>query len=115
MRRPGDFDRAVRGGVRTGKSTMVVHVADALGDEDAPSVGFVVSKAVGNAVVRNVVKRRMRAVVAEHLTELAPGTLVVVRSLPASAAASYRTLQSDFTSCLARAQKKRLAHRPVGR
>ncbi len=48
----------VRGGVRVGRPTLVVH---ALRKPGPPSrAGFVVSKAVGNAVTRNRVKRRLR-------------------------------------------------------
>lgn len=86
---------------------MVVHVAPSGADEGAPSVGFVVSKAVGNAVVRNKVKRRMRALVAERLTTLPRGSLVVVRALPASADADFARLASDLDACLTRSLSRR--------
>ena len=119
MHRPGDFRAAVRGGIRSGRPTLVVHAgrcAQAQPDptditelstatvdncgtgglsasdgpitsrsELAPRVGFVVSKAVGNAVTRNRVKRRLRHLCRPLVDELADGTVVVVRALPAAA------------------------------
>jgi len=42
------------------------------GDRDAgPRVGFTVGKVLGGAVVRNRIRRRMRAAVRRHLRELA--------------------------------------------
>lgn len=82
---------------------MVVHLAASSSGTDAPSVGFVVSKAVGNAVVRNRVKRRMRAIVAHHLPEIPEGLLVVVRALPEAGSADYTRLEGDLGSCLRRA------------
>ena len=119
MHRPGDFRAAVRGGVRSGRPTLVVHAGrcaqvrpdptditelstatvDNCGtggpsasdgpitsrSELAPRVGFVVSKAVGNAVTRNRVKRRLRHLCRPLVDELADGTVVVVRAMPAAA------------------------------
>lgn len=82
---------------------MVVHLAASSSMTDAPSVGFVVSKAVGNAVIRNRVKRRMRAIVATHMSDLPAGALIVVRALPESATADYARLDADLSSCLRRA------------
>lgn len=48
-------------------------------------VGLVVSKAVGGAVQRNRVKRRLRHLVAPHVTTLPSDLTLVVRALPASA------------------------------
>lgn len=86
---------------------MVVHLAASSSAADAPSVGFVVSKAVGNAVVRNRVKRRMRAIVANHMRDLPPGVLIVVRALPESATADFARLDADLSSCLRRALSRR--------
>jgi len=68
---------------------------------DAKSMaGFAVSKAVGGAVIRNRVKRRMRAIMAELLPTLTPGTAVVVRALPASADASFARLHADLSDAV---------------
>jgi ribonuclease P protein component len=61
-------------------------------------VGFVVSKSVGPAVIRNRVKRRLRAAVRPRLDELA-GWLVVFRARPAAANADYARLQADVDRC----------------
>jgi ribonuclease P protein component len=57
-----------------------------------PRVGFVVSKAVGNAVVRNRTKRRLRASVATRLTGIPAGLDLVVRANPAAAEATWGEL-----------------------
>jgi ribonuclease P protein component len=64
--------------------------------------GFVVSKAVGNAVKRNLVKRRLRHLVRERLSLLPPGSLVVVRALPAAGDAEYEELGRDLDAALRR-------------
>ena len=64
-----------------------------------------VSKAVGNAVVRNRVKRRLRHLTRDHLPQLQelPGRVVlVVRALPAAAGASYAALGHDLSRAIAR-------------
>ena len=80
----GDFRSTIRGGVRVGRPTLVVH-AGAVPDRETVHVGFVVSKAVGNAVTRNRVKRRLRHLAAAQLPTTARGVDLVVRSLPRSA------------------------------
>ena len=68
-----------------------------------PQVGFVVSRAVGNAVVRNRVRRRLRHLVRDRLAELSPGgAVLVVRALPDAAGASYAELRADLARCLER-------------
>jgi ribonuclease P protein component len=104
LRRSDDFRRAVRSGRRAGRRAVVVHMllqADARTAEPA-RVGFVVSKAVGNAVLRNRVHRRLRAVMAAQLPSLPPGSLTVVRALPPSASSSYDELVADVAGALRR-------------
>ena len=67
-----------------------------------PRVGFVVSKAVGNAVVRNRTKRRLRAAVATQLGGIPDGCDLVVRANPAAATATYGQLAEAVTRQLAR-------------
>jgi ribonuclease P protein component len=70
--------------------------------EEPPRVGFVVSKAVGNAVTRNRVQRRLRHLAREHLASLPGSAVLVVRALPPSATASYAELGADLDRCLGR-------------
>ena len=101
-----DFRHALRRGRRAGTRTLVVHLLS--GDAspvaaDPARVGFAVSRAVGPAVVRNRVKRRLRHLVRERLGGLPAGTLLVVRALPAAAAATYADLGADLDEGLRRA------------
>lgn len=82
---------------------MVAHVAVDAHSGAPATVGFVVSKAVGVAVVRNLVKRRLRGIVREELSTLPPGSLVVLRALPAAADVTYDHLRKDALGCLRRA------------
>jgi len=70
---------------------------------DDPHVGFVVPKAVGGAVTRNKVRRRLRGLVVELRDALPAGADVVVRALPAAALASYEALGLDYRGALVRA------------
>ena len=72
-------------------------------DEDrVPRFGFIISKQVGGAVVRNTVRRRLKAVCAEALSRVPQGTDVVIRALPLSATATYAELQADVERCFSR-------------
>jgi len=82
---------------------MVLHLAvNGLGDEGRQEVGLVVSKAVGHAVTRNLVKRRLRHLVRERLDALPGSAALVVRALPPSAVAAYPELAADFDRALSR-------------
>ncbi len=71
-----------------------------------PRVGFVVSKAVGNAVVRNRTKRRLRAAVATQLAGIPAGVDVVVRAQPAAASLAFQELRDALIPLL---------HKAIGR
>ncbi|MFF9319920.1 ribonuclease P protein component [Streptomyces sp. NPDC014735] len=109
LRRREDFATAVRRGRRAGRPLLVVHLRSGATDphvtgEDAPPprAGFVVSKAVGRAVVRTAVKRRLRHLVRERLALLPPGSLVVVRALPGAGDAEHEQLARDLDAALQR-------------
>lgn len=72
-----------------------------------PRAGFVVSKAVGNAVVRHRVSRRLRHLVADRLDGLPAGAALVVRALPPAADASSAELGRDLDSALGAARRPR--------
>lgn len=90
---------------------MVVHLVAPQGRREPTMVGFVVSKAIGNAVVRNTVKRRLRGAMSSRIGELPAGSRAVVRALAPAAHASYATLTTDLDSCLMRATHRRAGQR----
>jgi ribonuclease P protein component len=66
-------------------------------------VGFIVAKTVGNAVARNLVKRRLREAAAMTVRTHPTGLDIVVRALPASAGSSWDGLRDDYLSALRKA------------
>ena len=65
-------------------------------------VGFVVSRSVGTAVVRNRVRRRLRHLVRDRLADLPPASTLVVRALAGAGDATYDELRADLGRCLGR-------------
>ena len=110
LTRGDDLRRVSRTGRRSGSDTLVVHLLPGSGDPESPSrVGFVVSRAVGNAVVRHHVQRRLRHLTRDRLAGLPSGSQVVIRALAPAARASYAELGADLDRCLHRV----LGDRPV--
>jgi ribonuclease P protein component len=95
LHRRADFSRTVRRGQRTGRRDLVVHAfvhtvdpaaepsEDVLIRVGGPRFGLIVSKAVGNAVIRHRVARRLRHICAEIPVEAD----IVIRALPGAASA----------------------------
>jgi ribonuclease P protein component len=112
MRRSADFTLAVRTGARTGTTCVVGHFlvrTDAGHQAEPARVGFVVSRAVGPAVTRNRVKRRLRELTRGYLQSLPGGSLLVVRANAAAAHASQPDLAADLDLVI-----RRLLRRQVG-
>ena len=57
-------------------------------------VGFSVSRKVGNAVVRNRTKRRLRECFRPYLGDVKPGLYIIV-ARPSAAKATFQSLQRD--------------------
>jgi ribonuclease P protein component len=119
------FSSATRRGRRAGSGTLVVHLLQhpvlEHGDSSTapvaaePRVGLVVARSVGNAVTRNRVRRRLRHLARERLASLPAGSVLVVRALPAAAAASYDGLGRDLDSALRRARRPGATDGATGR
>lgn len=95
MRRKAEFAAAIRGGRRFGRPLLVGHLAVRPDADEPPKVGFVVSRAVGQAVVRNRVRRRLRHLAAGYLHSLPGGSLLVLRANPQAATARQADLAAE--------------------
>ncbi|WP_037308686.1 ribonuclease P protein component [Amycolatopsis orientalis] len=104
LRRSEDFRAVMRRGAKAGRRRLVVHAltTDPPDAAEAARAGFVVSKAVGNSVVRHRVTRRLRHLVSARIGTLPPGSSLVVRALPPAADASSAELGSDLDASLRR-------------
>ncbi|MGN6327113.1 ribonuclease P protein component [Pseudolysinimonas sp.] len=97
--RPEDFRAAVRRGRRHASREVVVY---RLPREGEPlRFGFIISRAVGGAVERNRLRRRLRAVGREVVDAGRSGEDIVVRALPGAAQLSWNELsgrmRTEFT------------------
>jgi ribonuclease P protein component len=101
LTRGADYKAVVRRGRRCASPNTVTYVT-ASGDDRAARFGFIVSRQVGPAVVRNTVRRRLKAVCAEALPTVRPGVDVVIRALPRAGVAPFRDLREEVTRCLTR-------------
>jgi ribonuclease P protein component len=108
MRSALDFSATVRSGARSGRRNVVLYARprDAGQVGEPTRFGFIVSKAIGNAVTRNLVKRRLREVAGQSLAERGAGFDVVVRALPPAAAASWEDLSAETRAALETACRK---------
>jgi ribonuclease P protein component len=96
MRKHSDFSQAVRGGSRAGRQLISGHLLVRPGSDEPARVGFAVNRAVGGAVVRNKVRRRLRHLARGYLGSLPAGSLLVVRADPRAATARQADLAADL-------------------
>lgn len=95
-----DFRRVLRRGDKHPSALGLIAVAD--GHSAVSRFGFVVSKAVGGAVVRNRIKRRLRAACAPY-TRLTPVRDVVIRVAPSATQLSFGEITAELERVLGRA------------
>ncbi len=90
-------------------SSMPARASETTAAATGVRAGFVVPRTVGGAVVRNKVRRRLRHLVRERLTDLPAGSSLVVRALPGAESRDYAQLGADLDTAL------RAARQPRGR
>lgn len=99
LRDRADF-AAIRQRGRRWRDDLLILNAMPRGANGPSRYGFVVSRRIGNAVSRNRVRRRLRAVVRGHLDQLARGYDVVVIARPGIAEVSYAVLEAAMLDLL---------------
>ena len=70
-----------------------------------PRLAYAVGKRVGPAVVRNRVRRRLRAAALAHRTELRPGGAYLFGAAPAAASAPFAEIDAAMGELLAVADR----------
>lgn len=97
-----EFDR-VRNEGQTTRGGLLMFGVLQTGSDAALRVGFVTSRRVGGAVVRNCVRRRLREIVRRHQHEVMVGLWLVVVARPAAARASSAALEEEWLRLARRA------------
>jgi len=109
LRRRADF-KAVAGGRRIQRPAFVLQALKVAGDGERPSrVGFTVTRKTGNAVVRNRIRRRLRAAVNAAGGNLESATDYVLVGRRAALTLQFQRLVTDLETGLAALSHNRQA------
>jgi ribonuclease P protein component len=101
LTRTKDFTRVKKEGkTRHHKFVVLVFIPNNM---EYSRAAFIASKAVGNAVTRNLIKRRMKACVANSWSNIKSGWDLVFYARTAGAMASYNDLQEAISVLILKA------------
>jgi ribonuclease P protein component len=102
LTRDSDFERVKCEG-RTTCGKLILLGALAVKGSGPPRAGFVVSRHLGSAVVRNRVRRRLREIVRIHQHDLRDDIWIVLVARRAAASADYHALEDEWLRLAKRA------------
>jgi ribonuclease P protein component len=94
MVRKGDFDRVYRAGKRRASSHFTVFIR--ANELPLSRFGFSIKKALGGAVVRNRIRRRVREMVRCHRQEIPAGWDIVIHPKSAVGTGEFAALTEEF-------------------
>lgn len=98
LRDSATIRQTLRQGKHVRGSFTTATANDSIGDTPS-QVAFIVPKAVGNSVQRNFVKRRLRSIARQVVTDCL-GITFVIRAHPGSFEASFSQLESELYNSL---------------
>ena len=101
LTKPSEFAQVRKNG-RAERGQLIVLSVLPIEDRQLRA-GFVTSRAVGSAVKRNRVRRKLREIVRKHQHELNPGNWVVTIARSNAAMASYEQLEGEWLRLAKRA------------
>lgn len=121
LRRRSEFLKAARLGKKWVAAGLIVQARQRSqgegpcdGGSDAVRVGFTVTKKVGNAVIRNRVRRRLKAAAAEVLPKYAgPGQDLVIIGRMATINRRFPALVKDLETSIRKLNDNGAAKKPV--
>jgi ribonuclease P protein component len=93
-----EFDAVYReGGRRSNQPFLVFYRRNGL---EHNRFGMSVKKALGGAVTRNRIRRRVREILRQHLQEIAPGWDIVIHPRSTVASAKFSALETELLRLL---------------
>lgn len=108
-----EFADCVKNGRRGGSRTVVVYAARwedlpnaPIAHLGGPRFGLIVSKSVGNAVVRHRVSRRLRHICLNLVDDCDASEVLVLRALPKAAEVTSGRLERDVRYALGKARRR---------
>jgi ribonuclease P protein component len=110
LRRRADFDRVFQHGRHN--SARLMAVRSVANEQPLTRFGYAIPKRVGNAVVRNQIRRRLREIL--RLLPLREGFDVVITLRQESAQATFHNLRTELITLLRRARLLDLPNPPPG-
>jgi ribonuclease P protein component len=93
IRKSADFARIYKTHRSKACPSLVIYKKE--NDLDHPRFGFSISKKVGKAYMRNLLRRRLSEIIRLHLDGFEACDLVIIARYPA-AALSYQALEKEF-------------------
>ncbi len=104
LRRRSEFQRVARDGLRARDALLSISTVESVDRQTSTRYGFAIPKRVGGAVVRNRIKRRLRAIAAAR--EDLPGWDFVIYVYPSAAHASSEQLSASLSALTRRAMSR---------
>ena len=102
LTKPSEFEHVKKNGrVQRGRLLLLSVVSS--NDAGPFRAGVITSRALGSAVVRNRVRRRLREIVRKHQREITPGIWIVTIARASAATAGYEQLEVEWLRLAKRA------------
>ena len=98
--RPSEFERVKRDGRAQRGRLLVLSV---LSNSDQFRAGFVTSRAIGGAVARNRLRRRLREIVRKHQRRIGGDNWIVTIARAHAASATFQQLEGEWLRLAQRA------------
>jgi ribonuclease P protein component len=102
LTRASEYERVKRDGSARGGKLLTLGVVP-VEDSGLCRAGFVTSRRLGSAAVRNRVRRRLREIVRQHQDHLREGFWIVLIARKEAATAGYRALEDEWLRLARRA------------
>jgi len=109
------FDAVFRGGRKVVRPSLILFLLARDSAEQHSRIGLAVSRKVGNAVVRNLLRRRVKDIFRRNQPRFLPASDIVVIARPGADALSFDALAIEFLGAFAHhveREERRRAERP---